>query len=344
MISTDNYSTGCKLCQQGKWLCIFLTHLCDAGCKFCPSPHKDDRICSTFGSDHNEILEHVKYQDYAGISFSGGDPFIVFDRLSEWLRMFKNELPHFYFWIYSSGLYVDEKKIKILAANGLNEIRYNIAAMNYNSGNILKTLELSKKYIEFVTVEIPSIPEDHKKITEILQVLDNIGIDYLNLHEYILVPTILSQCFQESLTYRLNHEIDLNYHAQSQRNTEKIIQYVKGNGLKIKINNCSLLKKENQMKMRRLKMGELSINEFETLTNEGFLVSYACMPVKIEIKHLKDYFSVDDPEVFDNYIIKAQDVKKCLEKDTSTLLKLTYLPPMDLKSKRKLIDFKRVSL
>ena len=90
MINTDNYSTGCRLCQQGKWLCIFLTHLCDAGCRFCPSLHKDDRIFSALGNHYNEILEHIKCQDYSGISFSGGDPIMVFGRLLQWLKKFKN--------------------------------------------------------------------------------------------------------------------------------------------------------------------------------------------------------------------------------------------------------------
>jgi len=337
MINTDNYSTGCKICQQGKWLCIFLTHLCDAGCKFCPSPHKDDRIFSDLGDSYQEIFEHLKGNNYLGISFSGGDPILVFDRLIEWLHAFKSNLPHLYLWLYSTGLNVDAKKLSLLADNGLNEIRFNIAAMNYKNGNILKTIELAKKHIEFVAIEIPSIPDDYEKLIEVLPKLDCLGVDYLNMHEYLLVNPSEKLEFQHNKSYLLNYEIELNYHTESQQNTDRIKQFCIENKLKIKVNNCSLLKKENQMKLRRLSMGALLKNEYETLTDDGFLVRYASVPVKIDKGNLDSFFSIQDSDQFDNYLVRIQDLKKLRDNNFSTLIKLTYLPPISLRSVRKLI-------
>lgn len=338
MTNSDNFSKGCQLCQEGKWLCIYLTHLCDAGCKFCPSPHNDDRIYSGLGNDYQEILKHIENQDYSGISFSGGDPFKVFDRLLEWLNILHNHLPHYYFWIYSSGLGVSEEKIRLLADAGLHEIRFNIAAMNYHSGNIIQTIRLARKYLGFVSIEIPSIPEDFEKLAGILPILDDLGVDYLNLHEYILTPALEEQNIDHGIPYRLNYEVDLRYHAGSRGNTEQIIKYCMDRKLNIQINNCSLVKKENQMKMRRIKMGELFTNEFTALTDDGFLVSYASVPAIIEDRNLDSYISNEDPDGFDNYIINPEKIYEGSPNITSTVIKLTFLPPIDLKSKRRLIN------
>jgi uncharacterized protein len=338
MIFTDNYSKGCKLCQEGRWLCIFLTHLCDAGCGFCPSFHKGDHTHSALGDNPSEILSHIKNQDYSGISFSGGDPFIVFDRMLEFLAFFKTELPDYYYWAYSSGRNLNEEKIRLIAQHGLNEIRFNIAALKYDSADILKTIELARKYLEFVAVEIPSIPDDYNKLAKVLPKLDRIGVDYLNLHEYIIVPALNQQNTPHSASFLLNYESEINYHVNSQHNTKEIIKYCQETNLTIKINNCSLLKKEYQMKMRRLKMGRMMINAFEKLTDEGFLVCYISMPVNIEGKDLDNYFADKAPSFLNQFMIKESMANSILQDKNKTLIKLTFLPPLELTGRRKLIS------
>ena len=146
------YSRGCQLCQQGKWLCIFLTYKCSADCHFCPAPFKDDHIYSVFGKGKNENLEYLKMADFEGISFSGGDPFMVYDRLLDWLVFFKKHLPAYYYWVYTNGLAVDKNRLEKLAKTGMNEIRFNIAATGYLSPEIWGKIKIARKYFPFVTV------------------------------------------------------------------------------------------------------------------------------------------------------------------------------------------------
>lgn len=96
------------------------------------------------------------------------------------------------------------------------------------------------------------------------------------------------------------------------------------------------------MKMRRIKMGELFTNEFTALTNDGFLVSYASVPAIIGERNLDSYISKDDPDGFDNYIINPEKIYECSPNGTSTVIKLTFLPPIDLESKRRLINMEIV--
>ena len=142
-----------------------MTYLCNAKCKFCTAPFKqEDKIISAFGNDPEVILRYLKSNQFNGISFSGGDCFLVYNRLLEWLTYYKKNLPDFYFWAYTNGLSVDEDKMKQLANSGLNELRFNIAATNYNSTEIIEIIKIATQIFNHVAIEIPSIPSDFNNV------------------------------------------------------------------------------------------------------------------------------------------------------------------------------------
>lgn len=41
-----------------------------------------------------------------------------------------------YFWLYTNGINVTEDKCKLLKNNGINEIRFDLAATNYSNNNL----------------------------------------------------------------------------------------------------------------------------------------------------------------------------------------------------------------
>jgi len=272
-------SRGCRSCQSGKWLCIFLTYLCNAHCAFCPAPWKQqDKIVSAFGDDPAAILKRIPRDAVKGISFSGGDCFVVFDRLVDWLSYFKQRRPDIYYWAYTNGLAADESKLKRLADTGLHEIRYNIAATNYDSPPILEQIKMATGLFEKVAVEIPSIPEDYEKVISVLSLLDRMGVAYLNLHEYILNPEKCDRRKNTTGTFLLNKSVEIQYDPRSLKNTFRIRQFCGENSLKIQINNCSLQKKENQMLQRRKTMGMLFRKKYERLTRDGLLETRLTVP------------------------------------------------------------------
>ena len=151
MIVNDNYSRGCQLCQRGTWLCIFLTYLCNTDCAFCPAPYKEDRIISPFGDDPDIILDYIsRYKQFEGVSFSGGECFLVFERLYDWLSFFKKRIPDMYYWVYTNGVAVNNNKLEWLKRAGLDEIRFNIAATGYNSPHVLENISQAARIIENV--------------------------------------------------------------------------------------------------------------------------------------------------------------------------------------------------
>ena len=336
-IFEDNYSRGCQLCQQGKWICIYLTYLCNAQCHFCPAPYKQvDKIVSDFGNDKDTIYHYLEKYNFSGISFSGGDCFLVFDRLLHWLSFFKQRNPHIYFWVYTNGLAVDEQKLRKLADAGLDEIRFNIAASGYNNPLVLEQLSNATKLIANVAVEIPSIPDNCSKLLSVLPFLNEIKVKYLHLHEYLLMPDDPSYKTKNKNTFLFNKEASLVYHTQSLKNTEKIKQYCSANNLSIKVNNCSLYKKEVQMLYRRLMMGKIFKKQYDLLSQDGMLEHYFTFPNKLTVDEIKKLFQKNTQTGIEKHFVHPNEITNI--RDMHTIARLSFLPPLRINENRKLLN------
>ena len=185
---TQEISPGCALCGNGNWSCLFINGICNAQCFYCPSAQKEK------GQPMSSTLEFSTPRDYAdyvqrfnikGVSFSGGEPFLTFDRVVLFLKTLRTKVSHpLYIWMYTNGLLVTEDKLKILRDNGLDEIRFDISANNY----CLEGLKKALKIIPRVTVEIPAIPEDLEHTKEVIKQLYELGVNHLNLHQLRCTP------------------------------------------------------------------------------------------------------------------------------------------------------------
>lgn len=333
----DNYSRGCQTCQRGTWLCIFLTYLCNTDCAFCPAPYKDDRIVSPFGDNPDIILDYMsKYKQFEGLSFSGGECFLVFERLYDWLSFFNKKFPDIYYWVYTNGVAVNDMKLECLKRAGLDEIRFNIAATGYNSPHVLENISQAARIIENVAIEIPSIPLDYEKITGVLELLDQYNVKFLNLHEYIITPNNIHHYSDESGTFLLNKEVNLHYHTGSIANSKRIKNYCQRKKLKIKVNICTLNKKEAQMYYRRLVMGNIFKKEYDILTPDGFLETYFVFPGKLELENVRMFFQ-NNLEFTEKHCIHPEILsQKKIEPDNTFVAKLTCFPPLGIDEKRRI--------
>ncbi len=333
-----NISKGCQLCQQGKWLCIFITYECNAQCHFCPSPFKNDRIHSAFGNKKDEILRYLIQNDFEGISFSGGDPFVVFDRLMEWLLFFKQKLPNYYYWVYTNGLYVDEQKLKLLSEGGMDEIRFNIAATGYTSNIILDKITIARKYFKHVAVEIPSIKQDFELLQGVLKKLDDIGIDYLNLHDYILSETDSKHKNESYGIFNLNKILLLKYSYSSLINTSELISFSEENGYGFNINHCSMEKKELQMTQRRLKFVKIfNEREYDLISSEGIIFNYYAIPKEMFKKNYNlNLINENKLEDLISYRMKVNELNLS-QSDEFVVLLASYIPIMEIGHKKVFI-------
>jgi pyruvate formate-lyase activating enzyme-like uncharacterized protein len=291
-------SPGCIACKSGSWDCFFLTMSCNLTCPFCCSrgAASTNIPLSALGKDIDEVLEHLNIIKPAGISFSGGEPFLEFEKLRNLVSIVRRELPGTYLWVYTNGFLAAEEKIIELGKCGINEIRFNLAASGYDNPTILDHLYASGKWIETTTVEIPSIPEQKNKLLSLIPKLDLLGVQFLNLHELIYEPGTPSESLSgPRFGIRTPDGHYTEIHPDSRQLTLEVIQYTNINKLNVSVNDCSLQNKIHQVIGRRKLIGRLFANlpnSIEALDENGFLCTVCVVNEKGE------YFFIHPDDLF----------------------------------------------
>lgn len=182
---TGNFSPGCLTCIKGTWACVSLNYPCTRRCFFCPQDRNETKDYQPFcdGVEFHSVSDFVAFLkkfEFEGVGITGGEPFMAFDLLLNYVKAISSEFDDkMYIWVYTNGDLVTRDKLRRLKDAGLNEIRFNLAARNYD----LKPVILAKKIIKHVTVETPAIPEERSILHSALKTLADKKINRLNLHE-----------------------------------------------------------------------------------------------------------------------------------------------------------------
>lgn len=198
---THTLSPGCERCGSGDWSCLFVNGICNAGCFYCPASQNEAGLPMT------NTLTFSKPEDYAGyvnrfgirgVSFSGGEPFLTFDRVISHLLAVKKYVDHpVYTWMYTNGLLVNRDKLLELRDHGLEEIRFDLSANRYKTDALKQAVGI----IPRVTVEIPAIPEDLPVTKRLLSELSDAGVDHLNLHQIRCTPHNCDHLIKRGYTF-----------------------------------------------------------------------------------------------------------------------------------------------
>jgi pyruvate formate-lyase activating enzyme-like uncharacterized protein len=254
--SNIELSPGCKSCKEGLWNCLFIGRMCNAHCSFCSRktqiPHPIEKLGYYHGTPNNEYIDEIVNQEIPlkGVSFSGGETLLYIDDFMQISSELTKRAPYIYKWIYTNGILVDDDNINIIRNVGIDEMRFNLAATNFDS-KILNNIYRASKAIKRITVEIPSIEIVRDKllkqdmITEII----NCGVTQLNLSE--LYTWTLNKDEKEEDFYK-------NFFgAWTPKNsrifTSEIIKHVIDEKLSILVNDCSIDSKHHQVDVRKHK-------------------------------------------------------------------------------------------
>jgi len=229
-------SPGCLLCAQGSWSCLFINGICNARCFYCPSSQDDA------GPPVTNTLVFEKAADYAdyvnrfnilGVSFSGGEPFLSFDRVLAFLEAIKTRVDHpVYTWLYTNGILATPEKLFALRDGGLDEIRFDLSADRYR----LDALERAVGVISTVTVEIPAIPEDLSITEKIIADLASAGVNHLNLHQIRCTPYNRDKLAARDYTFLHGPKVTV---LETERAALELIRDSLEHSIDLPINYCS---------------------------------------------------------------------------------------------------------
>lgn len=264
-------SDGCKLCGQGLWSCLFITGKCNATCFYCPVPQTHDEVPSSQGltfETPEAYAEYINYFGFKGASFSGGEPLLFPERVLAYLKALRKYCdPDLYIWMYTNGIKASEAIFDQLAEAGLDEVRFDIGATNYNLQGVSK----ATGRVPHVTVEIPAVPEEKELLMELLPQLINLGVTRLNLHQMRLTPHNVAKLSKHDYTYiAAERPIVL----ESELAALEILNYARDNQLDLGINYCSFhFKFRFQKAGYRMQLAKKLANTNTVITERGYMKS-----------------------------------------------------------------------
>jgi len=331
----NKLSPGCSTCINGTWSCLFINELCTRNCFFCAQDRKIKKE-SLPKANHfrfekvEEYINYLKKFNFKGIGFSGGEPFLVFDRLVEYIKKIRQVFgSEHYLWIYTNGDLVTEEKLKLLAKLGLNEIRFDLSARDYD----LKPVKLAVKHIKTVTIEIPAIPEDLEKVKSLLKKFEKIGVKFLNIHQLFITNFSYPEFIKREYTF-LRAPSPRLLVLESEFAAFKLLEYAIKNNLKIGINYCSYFYKirfQNSNAKKRI------ANRFkekkDLITKSGYLRN---------IKHISDS---NKKIIYFDYICKLKNkIHSSLKDYKKEDFKRVKVNSVNLNNKTLVILFKKLFL
>jgi pyruvate formate-lyase activating enzyme-like uncharacterized protein len=282
-------SPGCQACKSGVWDCIFTHTTCNVDCSFCllPKNSAHRRFGSVFGNTPAEADQNHRKTRIEGISFSGGEPLLDRVGLLSWLRWFRAHAPEKYYWVYTNGLVLRDGDIAQLAAAGLNEIRFNLAASGYDHPVVMKRVAEASALLPAATIEIPAIPEDRLKVLHSLASWSAAGVRFLNLHELMFEEgTNSGDLPGPRLNYLTEDGHRCTVHPFSRSLALAVMETVARERLPLSVNDCSMQSKALQLRGRRRCLAPLFKQPHEELAHEDKLES-ACGILGEEVLHCR---------------------------------------------------------
>ncbi|MDD5628114.1 MAG: radical SAM protein [Elusimicrobia bacterium] len=182
-LRTGQPSPGCRNCLRGSSVSLRLTTRCTRDCFFCfnPEPRRDGLSLDAMPvRGLSEAIRRMRLCGLRGAGLSGGDPLLVLERTLRAIRRLRRAFgPRFYLHLYTNGDLATEPALRRLRQAGLNGLRFNLAAGGYRLAAVRRALAL----FQDVSVEIPVIPGDLRRLKALILELDRAGVPNLILHE-----------------------------------------------------------------------------------------------------------------------------------------------------------------
>ena len=320
-IHTGQLSPGCLICGQGYWSCIRINHRCTANCFYCVQDRKIKKELPPYFLEDlklnaSEYADFLAKLNFRGVGFTGGEPFLVFEKLLKYIKTIRTRLgAGFYLWIYTNGDLVNEDKLRRLKKAGLDEIRYNISVRNYD----LRRVEPAVDIINTVSVEIPVVAEDYEIMRRCLGKMQKIGIKHLNLHQLMTTTHNYKNFIKHGYTFLHQPTMPI---FDSELVALKLIKYAVDNKISLPINYCSSAYKTRfQLKGRRERLGSLAKDDFEELTKSGFIRSISIQDTPENIKNINAVLQEADCQ---NNLWRLNDEKTEIVMHSSLLKYLNF--------------------
>jgi pyruvate formate-lyase activating enzyme-like uncharacterized protein len=262
-------SPGCQRCAEGAWSCLFVNGVCNAKCFYCPTPQTDVGPPTTnllAFPDPADYVDYLRLFGFTGASLSGGEPLLSLETCLAFVRAIREGLGDgLHLWLYTNGKLADGATMRALADAGLDEIRFDLTAVDYDARCVREAVGT----IATVTVEIPAIPGDLGRLKALAADLAGAGVNHLNLHQLRATPHNLGPLIDHGLSLLHGPRPVV---AGSETTALRLLRHTLATGLPLPVNYCGFRYKSGfQAAAARRRAAPLAARPGEDVTEAGLL-------------------------------------------------------------------------
>jgi pyruvate formate-lyase activating enzyme-like uncharacterized protein len=285
-------SSGCRICGEGTWSCLFINGICNSQCFYCPAPQHDVHEPETntlLFPEAGDYIDYLRTFNFKGMSISGGEPLLSLEKSLNFIRKARKEIgDELYIWLYTNGKLFDREKAKMLADAGINEIRFDIGATDYKNDKVEQAIGI----IQYVTVEIPAVPEEFEPMKQRMRELKSMGTDFLNLHQLRLTPYNYNKLIDRDYIFVHGEKVTV---LESELTALKLLLYSLDENIGLPVNYCSFVYKNRYQKSAARRRHALKmIKPGESITESGFIRRMSLIPEQIhnleELQNKIDFY------------------------------------------------------
>lgn len=191
---------------------LFVTGLCSFHCVYCPV--SDEKMYKdVVYADEKRVLRDEDVLDEAraigakGAGITGGDPFDAVERTCHFIRLLKREFgPGFHTHLYTMS--TDADKIHMLAAAGLDELRFHVPPglwARASTSTYVAASRLARALGMTVGLEIPLLPEREADLLKLLEWAESEHLAFVNLNELEFSEANFAR--MKRVGYEMKHEL-----------------------------------------------------------------------------------------------------------------------------------------
>jgi pyruvate formate-lyase activating enzyme-like uncharacterized protein len=260
-------SEGCRLCQQGAKMVLFVTGLCPKSCFYCPlsdERHGKDQVFANekHVKSDEDLLKEAELMDALGTGITGGEPLLKLERVLHYIRLLKSSFgKNHHIHLYTS-LAPDRETLEKLAEAGLDEIRFHPPQALWGElmySPYADTLQNAKDLGMETGIEIPSL-EGAERVAVFAE---EIGI-FLNLNELEFSDNNSEALFENGFSLESDTSCAA---AGSCMHAETAFRACK------RVHFCSSTYKDAvQLRKRFQRIAKNTAREFDEITEDGTLI------------------------------------------------------------------------
>ncbi len=260
-------SEGCRLCQEGAKMVLFITGLCPKSCFYCPLSDERRGKDLVFANERTvksdeDLLKEAELMDALGTGITGGEPLLKLERVLHYIRVLKSFFgKEHHIHLYTS-LAPERQVLGKLADAGLDEIRFHPPQEKWaelNQSPYKDSLQYAKELGIEAGIEIPAL-EGAENVASFAAEMDVfINLNELEFSDNNSKALIKNGFFLESDT------------SCAASGSSKCAKNALSAGKKVHF--CSSTYKDAvQLRKRFQRIAKNTAREFDEITEDGTLV------------------------------------------------------------------------